>query len=88
MYAIGARQTSIVKRLLEYGDIDIDLNLRDNEGNSAIFYAVEGELLDIVRLLMETQLVDLSVRNNKGQTVQDFAKKGKKDKEIIAALTG
>lgn len=86
MYAIGARQTLIVKRLLEHGDID--LNLRDNEGNSAIFYAVEGELLDIVRLLMETQLVDLSVRNNKGQTVQDFAKKGKKDKEIIAALTG
>jgi Ankyrin repeats (many copies) len=85
MYAVGVNNRPIVERLLNHRDID--LNLRDDEDRTAIFYSAEAEDLDMVRLLVGTQKVDYSIRDKSGQTVQDFAKKTKKRKEIVAALS-
>lgn len=82
MYAIAVDFRPAVERLLDRGDID--LNTRDAEGRSAIFYAVEGGVVDIVQLLVRTQKVDFTIRNKNDQTVRDFAKP---KKDIVTALS-
>ena len=83
MHAIAVNDWQTVEELLKIGDID--LNLRDDEGRTAVFHAAQGGDLRIIQLLTETQKVDLSIRDCNGESVQDIArKKGKQD--VVAAL--
>lgn len=55
----------LVERLLKQG---VDVNLRDEQGNSALHHAVAEAQIEVVNALLRGVNVDVNVRNNKGET--------------------
>jgi hypothetical protein len=82
MHAISVNAWQIVKRLLE--NEDVDLNVRDERGRTAVFLAAQKDLR-MIQLLMETHKVDLSIRDYNGESVQDIARMTF-NQDIITAL--
>ncbi|EOO00817.1 putative ankyrin repeat protein [Phaeoacremonium minimum UCRPA7] len=61
--------TGLVQILLDHGAL---VNLRDQEGNTTLHYAVNAELPDVVQQLIKAG-VDLDARNIEGKTGSDIA---------------
>ena len=56
---------------------DIDVNVRDSDGNTALHYAAELGIKKVVRDLMRVyeDTIDTSIVNNAGETALDMATK-------------
>lgn len=61
---------SILKLIIE--NCDLDINFRDDKGNSALFYACIYNNLDIVEYLLKFKL-NLNIKNNDNKTILDIA---------------
>ena len=85
MHAIAVNHYQIVERLLGIGDID--LNLRDDEGKTAVFHAAQTGDLYIIQLLTESQKVDFSIRDCNDESAQDIAKRSGRQDAVAALAT-
>lgn len=71
---------NIVKRLLE---VNVELNLQDANGDTALMHAVSNNRLELVDLLLNNG-ADHSIQNEDGNTALDLATtQGKKDIEVL-----
>lgn len=68
-HAVDEGLTDLVQKLISQG---IDLNIQDNEGMTAAHYAVELDNKEIYSILMETGKLDLSLKDNDGNSVLDI----------------
>lgn len=57
--------------LVSYG---ASVHVRDNEGESAIFYAIRGPHISMVTKLVEEHKIDLLARNEDGETPAEYCK--------------
>ena len=85
MEAINKGYIYIMNLLIEFGgDVNI---INPNDGNTALHYAVINENKDALFILLNKGNCDLNIRNNKGETVLDLAKKIDNDnKKVIYEL--
>jgi len=60
-----------VNILISYG---ASVHVRDNEGETAIFYAIRGPHISMVTKLVEEHKVDLLARNEDGETAAEYCK--------------
>ena len=72
----------IVKDLLVVPGIDV--NLQNEDGNTALIYAASRGYEDIVARLLAAPGIDVNLQNNDGKTALDFAVK--KGHQNIAAM--
>ena len=73
MEAINKGYNYILNLLIKYGgDVNI---INPNDGNTALHYAVINENKDTLFILLSTGNCDLSIKNKKGETALDLAKK-------------
>lgn len=70
--------------LLLLEETDIDINLQDDYGNTALAYAVMNGNVAIASLLLKIPDIDLSLQNNHGQPAHSIALS--KDKDYILRL--
>ena len=63
----------------------IDLNARDNDGNTALMLAAKAGHAKIVAYLLEQNSIDLSIKNNRHQTIFDIVDETK-DADLSAIL--
>ena len=64
------RYLEIIKHLIKSG---ANLNAKDNDGKTALMYAVDGiESLDIVKLLINSG-ADVNIKDNDGENALDHA---------------
>ena len=64
MYAIKNSQKNIIKEILKIKNIDV--NLQNEDGNTALHLASIRELRDIIPLLYYHHEIDLYLKNNLG----------------------
>ena len=85
MEAINKGYIYIMNLLIEFGgDVNI---INPNDGNTALHYAVINENKDALFILLNKGNCDLNIRNNKGETALDLAKKIDNDnKKVIYEL--
>lgn len=69
MYHIASRNCRIVRILMYHSD---SINKKDDEGNTALFYAVNNKALDIVPELLGNG-ARCTIPNNSGQFITDIA---------------
>jgi len=50
------------------------VDMRDGEGENAVFYALRGQHAEIVEMLVRDYDVDLESKNDDGETAEDFCK--------------
>lgn len=67
-HAVDEGLIEMVQKLILQG---IDINLQDNEGMTPAHYAVELDNKEIYSILIETGKVDLSIKDNDGNSVLD-----------------
>lgn len=82
MLAANAGNESIVNWLLN-SNFDIDVDARNNQGNTALILAVESDSIATAMLLLEAG-ASTSRKNNLGYSAMDIAKNGHPD--ILAEL--
>jgi len=89
MHAILCGRVTTIYFLIEQG---INLNLSDNDGNTALHYAVsilsiysDSLKLKITQILVENG-IDISIKNEWGNTALDIAKSDNLE-EIISLLS-
>ena len=70
MQGIMRQNQNFWLRLLIESD-EIDNNIQDNEGKTALMYAIERKNIELIEKLLEK--TDRSIRDNKGQTALDYA---------------
>ena len=71
MLAAQAGCTGTVKLLIEREDVEADL--KDNRGYTALMLAAESGYEGIVELLLEREDIDSAAKNNLGQTPLSLA---------------
>jgi len=69
-YAILADDVSIIRRLVELG---ADVNIKDKDGNTPLMLAVQSHNKEILSEVLKAENVDVSLRNNRGESARDFA---------------
>jgi len=50
------------------------VDIRDNEGENALFYALRGQHTEFVEMLVRDKNVDLASKNDDDETVEDYCK--------------
>ena len=78
----ASRNVRTCKIALESGLFDV--NMKDNDGNTALMYAVGREDYNTVKLLLDNG-ADVNMKNNDGDTALDYAKEYERT-EIIELL--
>ena len=73
MYAIRACDLKTIKKLLN--DKSIDINAKDNRGNTALIWTSYFGYKKIVELLIGHPAIDVNIQNNYGNTALIFASK-------------
>ena len=71
-----------VKELLALG---IDINIQDEEGNTALMYASYKEHIEIVKELIKSG-ANVNIKDRKGKTALDYAREEEYD-DIIKLLS-
>ena len=71
MLAISSGRAALVGLILKYGDVDF--NVQNKQGYSAIFYAIITEQENLFWLL-EEKGVELSLKDKRGLSLLDYAK--------------
>ena len=66
MGAIAYDNESIAKLLLENG---ADASIQDNDGNNALYYAIEYVMIDIAKIILKKFPKTLHVQNKYGDTI-------------------
>jgi len=61
----------VIDLLISYG---ASVHVRDNEGESAVFYAIRGSHLSVITKLVDVYKIDILSRNEDGETAVDYAK--------------
>ena len=86
-----AEYVDVMKALLRHDNIDV--NLQDSRGRTALHYAVEENNLKLVRFLLVSPGIDVTLLDDKGMTPLDLAEhhiseygEHKIDHRIISAL--
>lgn len=82
MVAILCQKTQVVQKLLDYC---YDVNIRDKNGETALFYACKRGSLEIIQMLLDHN-ADINIINNQGRTALFYAYE-KNNLEIIDLLT-
>lgn len=72
MDATGHPSDGAARMFIEYG---ANLNIQDNDGNTALIHAILHNNEPMVKLLLENG-ADLTIKNNAGQTALDIAQQG------------
>ena len=62
--------TEVVQEILEKGDVNI-MEVKDENGNTALHKAIDGAHLGVIRLLVEKNIELLNVQNAAGKAVQE-----------------
>lgn len=78
--AISCGSTSVAWKLLELGKDQININERDNDGNTALHLAAINNDIHMIRKLI-SHGADLNLTNFKNQTIEDIAE-GSFKKEV------
>jgi ankyrin repeat protein len=61
----------IIDLLISYG---ASVHVRDNEGESAVFYAIRGSHVSVITKLVEVYKIDILSRNEDGESAVDYAR--------------
>ena len=81
--------TDVVSTLLK--DSRVDVNIKDDNGSTALHSAVERDWMDIIKLLLACDRVDRNITDKRGKTAEKIAsersKKMKKAKLIFALFS-
>lgn len=70
MFAARSCYIPVARTLIAH---DADVNIRDGEGDSALVYATLESCLPVVKLLLRKPGIQLSLRDDEGKTVMDYA---------------
>jgi ankyrin repeat protein len=83
--AVNLHQTFIVSEIVARGDIDIDINVRSNYGQTALSIAAERGYIDIVTLLLSHPSIDVNAQDLDRQTALGWAIYNGRD-QVVALL--
>ena len=73
IWACLIEQKDVVQLLLDHSDRNIDINVRDNYGRTALMWASLNEDKDIVRLIMEcSEDIDISGLEESTEEMRSF----------------
>ncbi len=84
MQATDNKKEETVQFILEKQP-DKDINIKDNNGKSALIYAVERNLKEPLKMIINKK-ADVNASDNSGQTPLQYAETKYKDGEIISLL--
>ncbi len=62
-----------VKNLLKLGPNEIDVNAKDNDGETALHCAVKWHYIEIIRALLKDERIDVNAKDNGDQTALHYA---------------
>jgi hypothetical protein len=75
IFAVGSGSTETVKLLIDYG---ADVNLQDDEGQTALMLATITDRPEMVKLLIRAK-ADLSIKNKRGETALSISESFRRD---------
>lgn len=89
MHACDQGYTGLAKAIFERR-ADLDVTLKDRDGDTAIILAVSNKDLELVRLILQRKEVDVEAKNTDDESARSiatkFRKKAQVDKDIMALI--
>ncbi|KAH7072874.1 hypothetical protein BKA63DRAFT_544167, partial [Paraphoma chrysanthemicola] len=82
--AVFSRDEAVVKLLLETDKVNVDVNAKDNNGETPLLLAARNGDEDIIKLLLNAK-VDVNAKNNSGETPLSLATR-EGDEDVIKLL--